>query len=98
VTKAQLVYEVAEKIQEPRRNITPIVEAVFDSIAESLARGEKCTFAGFGVFEVKDRAPREGRNPQNPSIIVKIPARRVPTFRAGKPLKEKVMTVKKKKK
>jgi len=50
---------------------------------------------GFGVFEVKDRAAREGRNPQDPTKIVKIPAKKVPVFRPGKDLKEKVLKVKK---
>jgi DNA-binding protein HU-beta len=95
LTKAELVAEVSEKLNEPRKNITPIVEVVFTSIAESLSKGEKCTFAGFGVFEVRDRAPRKGRNPRNPSKVVKIPARKVPIFRAGKFMKEKVLAIKK---
>ena len=45
---------------------------------------------GFGVFEVKERAAREGRNPQDPSKVVKIPAKKVPVFRPGKDLKEMV--------
>jgi DNA-binding protein HU-beta len=95
MTKAELVDAISEKLKEPKKNITPIVEAVFDSIAKNLAKGEKCTFVGFGVFEVKDRAAREGRNPQNPSKIVKIPAKKVPIFRPGKALKEKVAAAKK---
>jgi DNA-binding protein HU-beta len=70
---------------------------VFNFITGSLAKGEKCTFVGFGVFGVKDRAAREGRNPQDPSKIVKIPAKKVPVFRPGKELREKVLAMKKKK-
>jgi DNA-binding protein HU-beta len=98
MTKAELVEKIAEKRHEMKKNITPIVEEVFASITDSLSKGEKCTFVGFGVFEVKDRAAREGRNPQDPTKIVKIPARKVPVFRAGKNLKEKVRTAKIKKK
>ena len=98
MTKAELVDGIAEKIQEPRKNVTPIVEAVFSSIVKSLSKGEKCAFVGFGVFEVRDRAARTGRNPQDPSKTVKIPARKVPVFRAGKSLKEKVLAAKKTKK
>ena len=98
MTKAELVEGIAEKLKEPKRSITPVVEAVFECIGESLVKGEKCTFVGFGVFEVKDRAAREGRNPQDPSKIVKIPAKRVPVFRPGKGLKEKVLVLKKGKK
>jgi DNA-binding protein HU-beta len=97
MTKADLVDGIAEKLKEPKRTVAPIVEEIFNSIGGALAKGEKCTFVGFGVFEVKDRAAREGRNPQDPSKVVKIPAKKVPVFRAGKGLKEKVLTVKKKK-
>ncbi|MDR1979905.1 MAG: HU family DNA-binding protein [Synergistaceae bacterium] len=98
MTKAELVEGISEKLKEPKKNITPVVEALFSSITDALATGEKCTFVGFGVFEVRDRAAREGRNPQNPAKIVKIPAKRVPVFRAGKALKEKVLGTKVRKK
>ena len=97
MTKADLIAEISEKLKESKKAVTLIVEAVFSSIEGALAKGEKCTFIGFGVFEVKDRAAREGRNPQNPAQIVKIPAKKVPVFRPGKILKEKVLAVKKKK-
>jgi DNA-binding protein HU-beta len=91
MTKGDLISGISEKLKEPKKNITPVVEAIFELITESLVRGEKCTFVGFGVFEVRDRAAREGRNPQDPSKIVKIPAKRVPAFRPGKNLKEQVL-------
>jgi DNA-binding protein HU-beta len=97
MTKADLIETIVEKLKEPKKSVTPIVEEVFNFIEGALAKGEKCTFVDFGVFEVKDRAAREGRNPQDPSKIVKIPAKKVPVFRPGKGLKEKVLTVKKKK-
>jgi DNA-binding protein HU-beta len=97
MTKADLIETISGKLKEPKKSVTPIVEEMFKSIEGALGKGEKCTFVGFGVFEVKDRAAREGRNPQDPSKIVKIPAKKVPVFRAGKSLKEKVLSVKKKK-
>jgi DNA-binding protein HU-beta len=97
MTKADLVEKIAEKLKEPKKTIAPIVEEIFSSIEEALSKGDKCTFVGFGVFEVKDRAAREGRNPQDPSKVVKIPAKKVPVFRAGKDLKAKVLAIKKKK-
>ena len=97
MTKAELIAGIAEKLKESKRAVTPIVEEIFNSIGGALAKGEKCTFVGFGVFEVKDRAAREGRNPQDPTQVVKIPAKKVPVFRPGKDLKEKVLSVKKKK-
>ncbi|MDR1874958.1 MAG: HU family DNA-binding protein [Synergistaceae bacterium] len=95
MTKADLVDVISEKLKEPKKLVTPIVEEVFDFIKGALAKGEKCTFVGFGVFEVKDRAAREGRNPQDPSKVVKIPAKKVPVFRPGKDLKERVLAMKK---
>jgi DNA-binding protein HU-beta len=97
MTKAELVEIISEKLKEPKKDVLPIVEEVFSSIEGALAKGEKCTFVGFGVFEVRDRAAREGRNPQDPSKVVKIPAKKVPAFRPGKDLKAKVWTAKKKK-
>ena len=98
MTKAELIAAIAQKLEMPKKTVMPIVGEVFNSIEDALAKGEKCTFVGFGVFEVKDRAAREGRNPQDPARIVKIPAKRVPVFRAGKDLKEKVLAAKKVKK
>jgi DNA-binding protein HU-beta len=98
MTKADLIEAISEKLSAPKKNVTPIIEEVFNAIGNTLGKGEKCTFVGFGVFEVKDRAAREGRNPQDPSKIVKIPAKKVPVFRPGKDLKEKVLAVKMKKK
>ena len=98
MTKADLICGIAEKLKETKKTVTSVVEEVFNSIEGALAKGEKCTFVGFGVFEVKDRAAREGRNPQDPTKVVKIPAKKVPVFRSGKNLKEKVLSVKKIKK
>jgi DNA-binding protein HU-beta len=98
LTKAEFIESIAEKLKETKKNVAPIVEEVFDSIAAALSKGEKCTFVGFGVFEVRDRAAREGRNPQDPTKIVKIPAKKVPVFRPGKDLKEAVFKSKNKKK
>ena len=94
MTKAELIDEIAEKLSLKKKDVTPVVEEVFASIEGALAKGEKCTFVGFGVFEVKERAAREGCNPQDPSKVVKIPAKKVPVFRPGKDLKEKVLAVK----
>jgi DNA-binding protein HU-beta len=98
MTKAELIETISKKLKELKKDVTPIVEEVFNSIEGALAKGEKCTFVGFGVFEVKDRSAREGRNPHDPSKIVKIPAKKVPAFRPGKGLKEKVLGAKKAKK
>ena len=98
MTKAELIDQIAEKLLVKKKDVAPIVEEVYASIEGALAKGEKCTFVGFGIFEVKERAAREGRNPQDPSKVVKIPAKKVPVFRPGKDLKEKVFAIKGKKK
>ena len=98
MTKAELIDAIAEKLLLKKKDVVPVVEEVFASIEGALARGEKCTFVGFGVFEGKERAAREGRNPQDPTKVVKIPAKKVPVFRPGKDLKEKVLAIKGKKK
>ena len=98
MTKADLIGGIAEKLKKSKKAVTPVVEEVFNSIEGALAKGEKCKFVGFGVFEVKDRAAREGRNPQDPTKVVKILAKKVPVFRPGKDLKGKVLAVKKAKK
>ena len=98
MTKAELIDSIAEKLLLKKKDVTPVVEEVFAQIEGALAKGEKCTFVGFGVFEVKERAAREGRNPQDPTKVVKIPAKKVPVFRPGKDLKERVLAIKGKKK
>ena len=90
MTKAELIDAIAEKLSQKKKDVATVVDAVFASIEGALAKEEKCTFVGFGVFEVKERAAREGRNPQDPSKVVKIPAKKVPVFRPGKDLKEMV--------
>lgn len=90
MTKAGLIDLIAAKVALKKKDIAPVVDAVFETVADVLSTGEKCTFVDFGVFEVRQRAAREGRNPQNPKVTVKIPAKKVPVFRPGKGLKEKV--------
>ena len=97
MTKSELVSGISEKLKVQKKVVAAVVDEFFNYIGSALSKGEKCTFVGFGVFEVKVRAAREGRNPQDPSKIVKIPAKKVPVFRPGKNMKEKVLAVKKKK-
>ena len=90
MTKTELIDAVAEKLNMRKKNVAPVVEEVFAEIQGALSKGEKCTFVGFGVFEVRKRAARNGRDPRVPSKVIKIPAKKVPVFRPGKTLKEKV--------
>ena len=94
MTKAELIEAITNKLDMRKKDVAPVVDAVFAEIQGALAEGDKCTFVGFGVFEVRERAAREGRNPQDPSKVVQIPAKKVPVFRPGKELKEKVLNAK----
>lgn len=85
--KADLVERVAEKTNLTKKDVTATVEALFETIMETLAEGEKVQVIGFGTFEVRDRAARKGRNPQTGEEI-HIEATKVPGFKAGKALKE----------
>lgn len=87
--KAQLVEKVAEKTNLTKKDVTAAVEALFETIEETLASGDKVQVIGFGTFEVRDRAARKGRNPQTGKEI-EIPASKVPAFKAGKALKDAV--------
>jgi DNA-binding protein HU-beta len=87
--KADLVDTIAGKVGLPKAQVQQMVDDVFDLIAEGLAKGEKIDLRGFGTFSVRDSAARTGRNPQTGEAI-NIPARRVPAFKPGKELKEKV--------
>ncbi len=87
MTKTELIEAVTKKVDARKKDVAPAVNAVFAEIQNALSRGEKCTFVGFGAFEVRERAARNGRNPRDPSKIIKIPAKKVPVFKPGKDLK-----------
>ena len=91
MTKAELIDAITSKLAMRKKDVAPVVDEVFTEIEGALAKGDKCTFVGFGVFEVRERAAREGRNPQDPTKVVKIPAKKVPVFRPGKDLKDAVV-------
>ncbi|CAM3240808.1 HU family DNA-binding protein [Vagococcus fessus] len=87
--KAELIEKVAEKADLTKKDATTAVDAVFSTIQDLLADGEKVQLIGFGNFEVRDRAARKGRNPQTGKEI-DIPASKVPAFKPGKALKDAV--------
>ena len=87
--KAELVSEVAAKTDLTKKEVAAAVDAIFSSIQEDLAKGEKVQLIGFGTFEVRQRAARNGRNPQTGAEI-ENPASKVPAFKPGKALKDAV--------
>ncbi len=90
MTKVELVNAVAENANVTKKVAADAVSAVFAAIEGALATGDKVQLVGFGSFEVRERAARMGRNPQDPSKTIEIPAKKVPVFRPGKGLKDKV--------
>jgi DNA-binding protein HU-beta len=89
VNKSELVDLVAEKAGMSKKDSEKAVKAVLDSITDGLVGGDKVQLVGFGTFEVRSRKEREGRNPATGEKI-KIKALKVPAFKPGKALKEKV--------
>ncbi len=90
MNKQELVSKMAEKSELTKKDAEAALNAFVASVEEALVAGDKITLVGFGIFETRDRAARQGRNPRNPEEIIEIPASRVPAFKAGKQLKEAV--------
>lgn len=86
MTKAEIVEQIYEKIGFSKKESADIVEMVFDTMKDTLSRGEKIKISGFGNFVVRQKRPRVGRNPQTGEQI-EITARKVLTFRPSHVLK-----------
>ncbi|MBR5872353.1 MAG: HU family DNA-binding protein [Oscillospiraceae bacterium] len=89
MTKSDLIAAVATKIGSSKKDSEKAVSAILESITEALANGEAVQLVGFGTFEVKERASRKGINPRTKEEIT-IEASKLPSFKAGKALKEAV--------
>lgn len=89
MTKVELVSKIADKCGSTKKDAKKALTAVIESVTEALQAGDKVSLIGFGTFEVKERAAKEGVNPRTGKKI-KIAARKVPTFKAGKALKDSV--------
>ncbi|PJK00874.1 DNA-binding protein HU [Lysobacteraceae bacterium NML91-0213] len=87
--KSDLIAIVADKCDLTKAQATCAVDAVFEAITNGLKQGEDVAIAGFGTFEVRERAARTGRNPRTGEEI-QIAATKNPAFKAGKALKDGV--------
>ena len=85
MTKAELIAKTAEKAGLAKKDATAALNALFETIKESLKQGEEVKITDFGSFKVVQRAAREGRNPATGEVI-EIPAKKVVKFKAGKKL------------
>lgn len=90
MTKQELIDIVSEKAGLTKKETGVVVDAILETIVDSLKRGEKVSLVGFGNFEAKTRKAREGRNPATGEAI-HIPARTVPSFKAGRALKDALL-------
>ncbi|MBR1754424.1 HU family DNA-binding protein [bacterium] len=87
MNKEELVKEVSKVSRLSQKTVADVITAVVDTVEKSVAKGNKVTLVGFGTFERRERAARTGRNPQTGKEI-KIAAKKVPAFSAGKKFKE----------
>src|SRR2546422_11501089 len=91
LTKRDLVIRIAEDTGIKQQQVLIVVQKTLDEIAGALARGQKVELRNFGVFEVKVRKARIGRNPNAPAADVPIPQRSVVKFKPGKELRVEVL-------
>ncbi len=89
MTKEQMIERMAAEAGITKAQATRAMKSMITNITKSLKKGSKVTFVGFGSFDVTKRKARTGRNPQTGAEI-RIPAAKVPKFKAGKALKDAV--------
>ncbi len=87
MNKTELIDAIAESADLSKASAARILEATLDAITGALQQGDSVALVGFGTFQAKDRAARTGRNPQTGEAM-QIPAAKVPSFKAGKALKD----------
>ena len=89
MNKTEFISAIAEKAELSKKDAEKALKAFTDVVEEELKKGEKIQLVGFGTVEVRERAAREGRNPQTGETM-KIEACKAPKFKAGKALKDAV--------
>ena len=89
MNKSDFINAITEKTDLSKASAAQALDAVLETVTTSLKDGESVAFPGFGTFTVKERAARTGRNPRTGEVI-EIAAARVPSFKAGKSLKDAV--------
>ncbi len=91
MTKRDLVVRISNETNLIQQDVLMVVQKTLDYVTEALVRGETVELRNFGVFEVKLRKPRVGRNPNDPAHDVQIPSRAVVKFKPGKEMRQKVL-------
>lgn len=91
MTKRDLVLRISEETGLVQQQVLAVIQKTLDYVTDALARGETVELRNFGVFEVKVRKARIGRNPNAPATDVPIPPRAIVKFKAGKEMREHVI-------
>jgi len=90
LTKRDLVMRIAEETGLIQQDVFAVLQKSLDYVTEALAKGDNVEFRNFGVFTVRVRKSRIGRNPKKPQNVVTIPERKVVKFKPGKVMKKRV--------
>ncbi len=93
MNKAELIDQISKDAGITKAEANATIDSITGAIIATLKKGDRVTLVGFGTFSVSERAARNGRNPQNGAII-KIKARKVPKFKAGKEFSAKIASSK----
>lgn len=90
MNKAELVTKMTEncELDLNKKQIEAALNSFMKTVEEALVAGEKVALVGFGTFETRERAARQGRNPRNPEQIIEIPSSKAPCWKAGKSIKD----------
>ena len=90
MTKRDLVVRISEETGLIQQDVYAVIQKSLDYIIDALDEGENVEFRNFGVFEIRERKQRIGRNPNKPEDVVTIPARKVVKFKPGKIMRERI--------
>lgn len=91
MTKRDLVVRISKETGMIQQDVMAVIQKTLDYIVDSLSKGDNVEFRNFGVFEIRTRKSRIGRNPNKPLNVVTIPTRRVVKFKMGRVMKQVVM-------
>lgn len=90
MTKRDLVMRISDETGLIQQDVYAVIQKTLDYIVDALEQDDTVEFRNFGVFEVRERKQRIGRNPNKPENVVTIPARKVVKFKPGKIMREKI--------
>ena len=90
MTKRDLVVRISKETGMVQQDVYTVLQKSLDYIVEALEEGKTVEFRNFGVFEIRERKQRIGRNPNKPQDVVTIPARKVVKFKPGKIMRERI--------